>query len=515
MTDPPRVASFEEVWAERKDDVARIACAVTRYRGDRDQVAVLVSAGQVALWQCLERYDPDRGPFWPWARTRVRGAMVDELREADRLSRDDRQKVKRGESLAPWALVHSCGLEHAEGVRAGDDPEASLQAAESLAALSREVSRLPERLRHVVERTLVHGDKLAQVAAALGVTEARACQLRGEALSMLRRAHVVYCEICQKKRFDGPQNCPTCGSRLRHLLPGEEVPAEPHAPWTGTKNTVNRGSIAAGAPGGSPGTPAEPPCQPSRQVPRASGSPEREEDSAEDSLEDVDEDAGEKTENDGEVGERPACAPGDPGLVLGEGVEKKAFKGRRFRYLITYQGNTRGVAEWASDLGINQMTINDRIRRGLPAADVLQTADRRRSRSHDGPPAAVAEQDLAPAGRRPGPAEPPARGPVVTALAVVSPAPTELAARPARGGIEEDGDEVVNQVQALFDRLDEIEATRVPHRTRRDELMTEICELHDQVDALARQVAELDAVLAPLDSERNAILARMRRACDP
>jgi hypothetical protein len=35
------------------------------------------------------------------------------------------------------------------------------------------------------------------------------------------------------------------------------------------------------------------------------------------------------------------------------------------------------------------------------------------------------------------------------------------------------------------------------------------------VASLEKQVAELDAVLAPLDSERNAILTRMRRACEP
>ena len=97
---------------------------------------------------------------------------------------------------------------------------------------------------------------------------------------------------------------------------------------------------------------------------------------------------------------------------------------------------------------------------------------------------------------------------------MVPPGRTELT-RPAPGGAEEAGDEVVNQVQALFDRLDEIEAARMPHRTRRDELMTEINLAYDQVASLEKQVAELDAVLAPLDSERNAILTRMRRACEP
>jgi RNA polymerase sigma factor for flagellar operon FliA len=507
VTAPPREASFEEVWAERKDDVVKIAYAVSRHRASRDVVDQLVSAGQVALWLCTERYDPDRGSFWPWARTRVRGAMVDELREADRLTRDDRAKVKRGEELVPWALVHSCGIEHAEGVPTSDDPEARLQAAESLAALRREVSLLPDRLRYVIERTLVRGDKLTEVAVSLGVTASRACQMRGEALSMLRREHVVYCEICQKKRFDGPQNCPTCGSRLRHLLPGEEVPAEPHAPWTGTKNTVNRGSIAAGAPGGSPSSPAALPCRQSMQAPRAIGSPEREYEEAREGGERVPDEYEESIEEIEEVTEANSAGKSvDPGVSLGDGVEKM-HKGRKLRYLITYQGRTQGTAAWVRELGISRITVFNRIRRGLSAADVLSTTNYRRASAQE-PPA-----DPPGPARQPS-SELPAREPTVTALAVVPPGRAELA-RPIPGGAEEAGDEIVNQVQALFDRLDEIEAARMPHRTRRDELMAEINMAYDQVASLEKQVAELDAVLAPLDSERNAILARMKRACEP
>ena len=489
MTDPPRVASFEEVWAERKDEVAKIACAVTRYRGNRDLIAVLISAGQVALWQSLERYDPSRGLFWPWAQARVRGAMLDELREADTLSRYDRERVKRGEEIPPWAFAHPCDVDLVRDLPIEGDPEASLQEAESRTVLSRKLELLPDRLRYVVERTLLHGDKLTEVAAVLGVTESRACQLRGKALSMLREDHVVYCEFCRKKRFDGPQNCPTCGARLRHLLPGEDVPAESHAPWTETKSTVNRGEIAA----------------PKREYEEARESGERvpdeyvghiEESNEEDEEDDEGSDDAEKADEEIEEATNPADETAGSGAPLGEGVQK-AHKGRKLVYLITYQGKTQGTSAWVRELGINRITVTNRIRRGMSAADVLSTTNYKRASARKSP----ADLDL------------PAREQEVTALAVVPPGRTELT-RPAPGGAEEAGDEVVNQVQALFDRLDEIEAARMPHRTRRDELMTEINLAYDQVASLEKQVAELDAVLAPLDSERNAILTRMRRACD-
>ena len=43
----------------------------------------LVSAGNLGLVEAAERWDPRRnaGSFWPWASTRVRGAMFDAVRE--------------------------------------------------------------------------------------------------------------------------------------------------------------------------------------------------------------------------------------------------------------------------------------------------------------------------------------------------------------------------------------------------------------------------------------------------
>ena len=54
----------------------------------------LESAALVGLIQSIDRYDPDRGvPFEPYAALRIRGAILDELRLVDDVSRTARQRL--------------------------------------------------------------------------------------------------------------------------------------------------------------------------------------------------------------------------------------------------------------------------------------------------------------------------------------------------------------------------------------------------------------------------------------
>nr|WP_284290459.1 sigma factor [Angustibacter aerolatus] len=56
----------------------------------------LVSAGQAALVKSARTYDATTGvPFGHYARTRIRGALVDELRAADWASRGARTRAKQ------------------------------------------------------------------------------------------------------------------------------------------------------------------------------------------------------------------------------------------------------------------------------------------------------------------------------------------------------------------------------------------------------------------------------------
>ncbi|RYJ05328.1 MAG: FliA/WhiG family RNA polymerase sigma factor [Actinomycetales bacterium] len=192
---------------------------------DRDD---LTSAGLAALVQAAQAYDADRGvPFSRYAATRIRGALVDELRSIDWASRSVRRRARELESTrsrlavalgrpATDAEVASASGLAVEEVSANDDdvtraqvlslhasedsdlgehlvsttpsPEVMAEQRERLAYLSEAVAELPERLRVVVEQYFLAERPMAEIAATLGVSESRISQIRAEALVLLRDA---------------------------------------------------------------------------------------------------------------------------------------------------------------------------------------------------------------------------------------------------------------------------------------------------------------------------------------
>lgn len=191
----------------------------------------LRSAGLAALVQAARSYDPARGvPFGSYATSRIRGAILDELRSVDWASRSVRRRSREIEEartrLAATmgrlpdnaAVAEALGLEVAEVQRSDDDvarasvlslnagpdgsdgsvadslsstepgPEAALLVAERLQYLQEAIVELPERLRAVVTGYFIDERPMAELAAELGVTESRISQIRAEALVLLRDA---------------------------------------------------------------------------------------------------------------------------------------------------------------------------------------------------------------------------------------------------------------------------------------------------------------------------------------
>lgn len=210
----------------------------------------LVSAGQLSLVLAARGYDATTGvPFGHYARRRIRGGLVDELRSADWATRGARTRAKRlahaedrlaGE-LGRWpsdvelaaelladvrelsqtrdAAQRSVVLSLQGLVEAGSAPEA-LMPAESHALdpeqtlvederrryLSAAVTALPHRLRHVVEQYFLGDRPMAEIAADLGVSESRISQLRAEALELLRdgvNTHLEPTMVRELPRPDG------------------------------------------------------------------------------------------------------------------------------------------------------------------------------------------------------------------------------------------------------------------------------------------------------------------------
>jgi RNA polymerase sigma factor for flagellar operon FliA len=197
----------------------------------RDAVSLdeLVSAGSLGLLQALDGFDLERGlAFSTFAMRRIRGAILDDLRARDPLSRSDRAHLRRLDAAiaeleqrqgrAPtsvevaqhlgvdeptfhrWrertASVGSVSLEGEPGGRVlaerigdggGEVIHDAVEKSERRGAIQAALDALPLRERLVVARSYFEEQPLREIAKELGVTESRVCQLRAQALARLRR----------------------------------------------------------------------------------------------------------------------------------------------------------------------------------------------------------------------------------------------------------------------------------------------------------------------------------------
>jgi RNA polymerase sigma factor FliA len=188
----------------------------------------LVSAGMEGLLCAIDRFDPRRRvAFQAFALQRVRGAMLDELRRLDPLTRDQRrdsrrrletvgrleQKLGRTPEEAEVARGMGLGLDSyrtlvrtisasiavtvaEEGDERGTcdpntvDPEAACRHSEAVGALREALAALPERTQVVLSLLYVEDLNLREAGLTLGVSESRICQIHGEAIKRLREALV-------------------------------------------------------------------------------------------------------------------------------------------------------------------------------------------------------------------------------------------------------------------------------------------------------------------------------------
>ena len=191
----------------------------------------LIQVGMIGLTDALSRFDVAQGvQFETFATQRIRGAMLDELRGSDYLSRGTRkqqrsieaavhkleQKLGRapqeseiakemGISLAEYqdllGKVRGTQLVYLEDM-SGDDgdadyldrhvadesenPLAQLQDRRMRQALIEAIKTLPEREQYVMSMYYEHDMNLKEIAAVLGVTESRVCQLHSQTIARLR-----------------------------------------------------------------------------------------------------------------------------------------------------------------------------------------------------------------------------------------------------------------------------------------------------------------------------------------
>jgi RNA polymerase sigma factor for flagellar operon FliA len=194
----------------------------------------LVSYGLLGLISAIERYDPDRDvKFETYAIARIKGSIIDELRQMDWVPRSVRARAreieramteleaKMGRAPTEEEIAKKLGVSQDDlqdslleisrtSIAAldelwtasssgdqvalidtiedtqGPEPQTALAATETREALGEAISRLPEREKLVVTLYYYEELTLREIGEVLGVTESRVSQLHTKAILRLK-----------------------------------------------------------------------------------------------------------------------------------------------------------------------------------------------------------------------------------------------------------------------------------------------------------------------------------------
>jgi len=153
----------------------------------------LIGAGAFGLVDAL-RKSADRGPAFDWyARIRIRGAVVDELRAQDWLTRRARTRVIKAQADGNGGSVAVIGFDdlpemqaHGFVDEAAPTPQEQVERRLDRVALESAVAQLPEREAKIVGWHYFEGIAFKTIAVRLGVSEPRVSQLHARAIGRLR-----------------------------------------------------------------------------------------------------------------------------------------------------------------------------------------------------------------------------------------------------------------------------------------------------------------------------------------
>ena len=150
----------------------------------------LVAAGMAGLWDAIRKHGDGANEGFEWyVRVRIRGAILDELRSQDWLSRRARAAAEASGQSIPPHIVHFDDMREPEQARCLATPaygDNEITQRDQRAALARAVEKLPERERLIVSEHYFGDVKFKSLSERLGVSEPRISQLHSRAMKRLR-----------------------------------------------------------------------------------------------------------------------------------------------------------------------------------------------------------------------------------------------------------------------------------------------------------------------------------------
>ncbi|MBX5436707.1 MAG: sigma-70 family RNA polymerase sigma factor [Alicyclobacillaceae bacterium] len=182
-----------ESWSACEELVRRIAARLKRRLPAHVRLEDLVMAGQEGLWDAARTFDPSRGvPFLQYAKVRIRGAMVDELRRTGIYGRS--QQWRRAQAaygaqaqVAPdmisldeqgrheWLVDDTVRTPEEAAVRSGE-----------IAELNAALAKLTQQEQLVLSLVFVEELNLSEVAEVLSLSRSRVSAIYHRALNSLK-----------------------------------------------------------------------------------------------------------------------------------------------------------------------------------------------------------------------------------------------------------------------------------------------------------------------------------------
>lgn len=206
--------------------VDMLARSMRRQFGSYVQVDDLASQGREALLVAARSFDPDRGvPFRRWAALRVRGAMIDSVRQSGNLPKrvyrklralQAAEQVREGaseeEAAAPPGTAESAdamledqlgtaamaaamaflSMRSSEALEYARDPdhspESNVRDAQLLERIKEAIAQRPEQERHLLMRHYFEDVTFEEAARELGLSKSWASRLHTRAIEAVARS---------------------------------------------------------------------------------------------------------------------------------------------------------------------------------------------------------------------------------------------------------------------------------------------------------------------------------------